>query len=104
MDRTFEKNDEGFICRNCGKKVEPLHYTSRDHCPYCLTSIHIDIYPGDRKNPCLGTLKPIGIEKFKDTFKILYRCDKCSELKKNIMAQDDDMAMIIKVSSGENLP
>ena len=56
--KNFTKNDEGFICKNCGRKVEKLGYTSRDHCPYCLCSIHIDNNPGDRANDCKGILRP----------------------------------------------
>ncbi|MDO4282434.1 MAG: RNHCP domain-containing protein [Clostridia bacterium] len=41
----FIKNDNGFICKNCGKKVEKLGYTSRDHCNFCLYSLHVDIEP-----------------------------------------------------------
>jgi DNA-directed RNA polymerase subunit RPC12/RpoP len=95
--KQFQKNDEGFICLNCGKKVLPLVYTSRDHCPYCLHSIHIDIMPGDRLNKCLGDLKPIDVEKFKDTYKIIYECQKCHQIHKNLMAKDDDFNQIIKI-------
>lgn|SRR5574344_1362227 len=96
--KTFFKNDNEFICENCGKKVNKLNYTTRDHCPYCLYSKHIDINPGDRQNKCLGLLKPIGIEKYKDTYKIIYVCDKCGQTHKNIMANDDDMNKIIEIS------
>ena len=58
-DKRFKKNDEGFMCRVCGFEVPPLKYSSRDHCPKCLSSIHIDVLPGDRKNECQGTLVPI---------------------------------------------
>ncbi|MBQ8131988.1 MAG: RNHCP domain-containing protein [Bacilli bacterium] len=91
--------DENFICENCGKKVQKANYTARDHCPYCLYSKHVDINPGDRQNTCKGLLKPVGIEKFKDTYKILYKCTKCNQEHKNIMANDDDMNEIIKVSN-----
>lgn len=97
--KRFNELDEGFICENCGKEVKPLGYTSRDHCPYCLYSKHVDINPGDRLNPCKGLLKPIEIEKFKDTYKIVYKCSKCNELHKNIIAKDDDMNEIIKISN-----
>ena len=46
--KRFTKNDNGFICAHCGKEVEPLGYTSRNHCPFCLWSLHVDINPGDR--------------------------------------------------------
>ena len=90
--------DEEFICENCGKKVSKLEYSARDHCNYCLYSKHVDKFPGDRLNECKGLLKPTGIEKFKDTFKIIYKCEKCNELHKNIMANDDNYDLIVELS------
>ena len=96
--KMFSKNDKSFICENCNKEVNPLNYTSRDHCPYCLYSKHVDINPGDRLNTCKGLLKPIGIEKYKDTYKIIYKCQTCMQLHKNIVAIDDDFDKIIELS------
>lgn len=96
--KRFNMIDEDFICENCGMEVKALGYTARDHCPYCLCSKHVDINPGDRNNDCKGILEPIGIEKFKDTYKILYRCKKCGQSHKNIIAKDDDMDKIISIS------
>ena len=96
--KLFTENDNEFICEKCNKKVDKLLYSSRDHCPYCLYSKHVDINPGDRANECKGLLKPVGIEKFKDTYKILYKCTKCNKEHKNIMANDDDMNLIINLS------
>ena len=96
--KKFNELDEGFICENCHKKIEPLGYTSRDHCPYCLYSKHVDINPGDRLCDCHGILKPIGIEKSrKDTYKIVFECDKCKMIKKNITAVDDDFDKILEI-------
>lgn len=96
--KKFTMRDDSFICEACEKKVTPLGYTARDHCPFCLYSKHVDINPGDRSNTCLGLLKPIGIEKFKNTYKIIYKCCKCNSLHKNIVAEDDDFNQIIKLS------
>ncbi len=96
--KVFSKLDEGFTCLYCGKEVGTLNYTSRDHCPYCLHSIHVDINPGDRENDCLGDMQPIGIEKFRDTYKIIYQCVKCGMLHKNVMANDDDFNKVIELS------
>ena len=96
--KQFSKNDEKFICENCGKLIDKLNYTTRDHCNYCLYSKHMDINPGDRKNSCRGLLRPIGIEKFKNTYKIIYKCEKCKQFHKNIMAIDDNMDLIIELS------
>ena len=99
--KRFNELDEGFICENCNKQVEPLVYSSRDHCPYCLYSKHVDINPGDRENTCRGLLEPIDIEKYKDTYKIIYKCKKCNQIHKNIIAKDDDYNMILKISSNK---
>lgn len=99
--KKFNMIDEEFICENCGMAVSKLNYTARDHCPNCLYSKHVDINPGDRMNECLGLLVPIDIEKYKKTYKIIYKCEKCGELHKNIIANDDNMDEIIKLSSHE---
>ena len=96
--KKFTMKDENFICENCDFEVKKLNYTARDHCPNCLYSKHVDILPGDRSNSCLGLLKPISIEKFKNTYKILYQCEKCKQIHKNIMANDDNMELIIELS------
>lgn len=96
--KKFTMKDENFVCDNCHHIVDKLNYTARDHCPRCLYSKHVDINPGDRQNQCLGLLVPIGIEKFKSTYKIIYRCAKCSQIHKNIMAKDDNMDIIIQLS------
>ncbi|MGM9881762.1 MAG: RNHCP domain-containing protein [Bacilli bacterium] len=96
--KKFNMIDENFICENCQKEVHRLGYTARDHCPYCLFSKHVDINPGDRNNPCKGLMIPIGIEKHKNTYKIIYRCSKCKEIHKNIMASDDNYDIIIRLS------
>ena len=97
--KRFNELDESFICENCNQQVKPLGYSSRDHCPYCLYSKHVDINPGDRNNTCQGLMRPIEIEKYKDTYKIIYQCEKCKEQHKNIIAKDDDMNKIIKIST-----
>lgn len=99
--KTFYMINENFICENCKKEVKKSEYTARDHCPYCLFSKHLDINPGDRANNCHGLMEPIGIEKFKNTFKINYRCLKCGQLHKNIMLDDDNMEEIIRLSVQE---
>ncbi len=96
--KTFEKNDEGFVCRVCGHNVPSLKYSSRDHCNKCLSSIHIDINPGDRANTCLGTLIPIDISmNNKKGYVIHYRCTKCGQLHNNKSAEDDSFKAILKV-------
>ena len=96
--KRFNMIDEKFKCMNCGMEVDTLNYTARDHCPRCLYSRHVDVMPGDRQNKCMGLMMPIGIEKYKNTYKIIYKCLSCGEVHKNNMAQDDDYDMIVKLS------
>lgn len=96
--KKFNMVDEAFVCENCKKQVNKLEYSARDHCPFCLYSKHVDINPGDRSNECKGLLEPIGIEKFKNTYKIIYKCKKCNILHKNIIATDDNFNLIIELS------
>ena len=99
MERKFTEIDEEFICENCGKLVKKLGYSCRNHCPYCLHSKHVDKNPGDRAEECHGDLVPIGIETSnKKGYIIIFRCQKCGEIRKNKAAEDDNMDMIIKLS------
>ena len=96
--KLFSKNDNFFICEHCNKEVNPLVYTSRDHCPYCLYSKHVDINPGDRSNTCLGTLIPIDIEvNNKKGYIIKYKCNKCGTTHNNKAAEDDKFKTILSV-------
>ncbi len=100
MGKMFQKNDSGFICKNCGKQVNPLGYSSRNHCPYCLCSLHVDINPGDRENTCMGLQMPIGIENNnKKGWVIIYKCKKCGQITRCKSAKDDNFEVILKVSS-----
>lgn len=107
--KRFTKNDAGFICRSCGREVLPLGYTSRNHCPFCLCSLHVDILPGDRANPCGGILRPFRAEPDAKRGYILYhRCDVCGAVVRNKTAheakvQPDDMDKIIRLTAGESI-
>ena len=103
--KQFTKNDDEFICMNCGKKVEKLGYTSRDHCNHCLCSIHIDINPGDRANDCRGILRPeqVLLDNKKGGYVIEYKCERCGEKHRNKAAEDDDINLLIKYSVGTGL-
>lgn len=103
--KRFTKNDDTFICKNCGLEVKPLGYSSRNHCPRCLCSLHVDINPGDRANPCKGLLRPIKVEPDpKKGYIIISRCEKCGEIRRNRAAneakvQPDDINLLIKLTS-----
>lgn len=106
QDKLFKKNDSGFTCVNCGKEVLPLGYTSRNHCPFCLFSLHVDVNPGDRASDCGGLLEPISaLPDAKKGYIIVSRCRKCGAVRRNKSAheapvQPDDIRKIIKLTVG----
>ena len=96
--KNFTKNDTPFVCEHCGKQVPPLGYTSRNHCPYCLYSKHVDILPGDRANECKGLQQPISIEhNAKKGYVITYKCTKCGAITHNKSAEDDDFNQMLAI-------
>lgn len=88
---------------NCGAKVEPLTNGSyRNHCPFCLYSVHIDLLPGDRANDCHGLLRPIGVKNSTQKgMQIIFKCQKCNTIRMNKVAvdnvQSDDINELIKL-------
>ena len=89
----FTDRNEGFICEHCGKKVLPSKSSCRNHCPYCLYSKHVDNMPGDRASECQGMMKPIGYElSSKKGIVLIFKCEKCGVIKKNISAYKDPIA------------
>lgn len=87
-----------FICINCGKKVSlrapGTHH--RNHCPYCLYSLHVDSnIPGDRASDCLGTMKPIGKYYKEDGEEVIvHKCLKCGFERYNRIAGDDSFTLV----------
>lgn len=83
-----------------GKKVNKLGYSCRNHCPSCLHSKHVDKNPGDRAEKCHGILEPIGIDtNSKKGYIIIFKCKKCGMIRKNKVAEDDNMNLIIQLSA-----
>ena len=59
---SHKTENTGFICQHCGKEVLPLTDGSyRNHCPFCLYSLHVDITPGDRA--CIHRCQKCGFER-----------------------------------------
>lgn len=102
--KRFSKNDSGFVCAHCGREIRPLGYTSRNHCPFCLWSIHIDENPGDRACECLGLLEPIRVEPDpRKGYVIVHRCQKCGAIRRcraahEAKVQPDDLDLLIQLT------
>ena len=104
MSKLFTKNDQSFTCANCAAEVQPLGFSSRNHCPVCLHSLHLDINPGDRESDCGGLMQPISaVPDSKKGYIIVHKCTKCGEVRRNRAAteakvQPDDIKLIIQLT------
>ncbi len=96
------RNDP-FVCENCQKKVKPLQYggSSRNHCPYCLWSKHVDgCEPGDRKSDCQGLMEPVAaFTRRTGEYVLVHKCQSCGFERYNRIAADDDFALVTKLST-----
>ena len=101
MSRKVENT--GFTCVNCGMVVVALTNGSyRNHCPYCLFSLHIDDSVGDRQNCCFGQMQPLEIiYNSKKGYQIVHVCQRCKVKRVNRIAENtempDDFSAIIKL-------
>lgn len=96
--------DEAFTCVYCKRDVPPHGRTARDHCPYCLRSLHVDVVPGDRAAGCGGRLDPFEVEITGRRIIIHYRCTRCGAEKSNRALTDgehpDDWSVLVALSAG----
>ena len=90
MSRKFIKRAENFTCGQCGAFVHGDGYTN--HCPHCLYSQHVDIYPGDRAAGCGGLMTPIALVRRHGAERIIHRCPRCHYQGPNRIALNDDLA------------
>jgi hypothetical protein len=104
--------EESFCCIHCKQPVPTSRAASgvnnRNHCPYCLTSRHVDLNkPGDRRATCLSKMTAIGVT-LKRTYKkyngsrqgelmLIHRCTGCGKLSINRIAGDDNAQLIFKL-------
>ncbi len=85
LDRTEEAQkrsnpihrNEKFDCLYCQKEVPYCSTKIRDHCPFCLRSLHVDITPGDRAADCGGILEPSSFFLTGGILYIEYVCVQC---------------------------
>lgn len=93
--------NESFTCKVCGRLVVPNGAGSdhRNHCPYCLTSMHLDIEPGDREADCGGAMEPIAVWVRKNgEWAIIHRCKICGALSSNRIAADDNPMKLMSIA------
>lgn len=93
--------NESFTCKVCGRLVVPNGAGSdhRNHCPYCLSSQHLDIEPGDREADCGGAMEPVAVWVRKNgEWAIIHRCKICGALSSNRIAADDNPMKLMSIA------
>lgn len=90
-----------FTCKVCGRQVVPEGAGSshRNHCPNCLSSLHVDIEPGDRESDCGGIMEPVSVWVRKNgEWAIIHRCRSCGSLSSNRVAADDNPMKLMSIA------
>lgn len=93
--------EESFTCKVCGMRVEPIGAGTdhRNHCPNCLSSIHVDEEPGDRESECHGVMEPISVWVRKNgEWALIHRCKVCGKLSSNRIAADDSPVKLMSIA------
>jgi len=72
--------NEPFSCLYCQQEVPYCSAKIRDHCPFCLRSVHVDVTPGDRAANCGGILAPKSFFLTGADLYIEYTCTECEYL------------------------
>lgn len=103
MGRRSREN-AGFHCVGCHTVVLPLTNGSyRNHCPACLTSLHVDETPGDRASECFGVMDAVGVVRTRKGWQLVHRCRRCRVEKVNRIAegceQPDDIGAVVRLMS-----
>jgi hypothetical protein len=103
---------DGFTCLHCHNIVLASRVQTgghnRNHCPYCLSSRHLDLYePGDRLSACRGRMNAIGLTLKRSPSKyaterqgelmLIHQCEACGKVSINRVAADDDDEAILAV-------
>jgi len=101
--RSRRAENTGFVCGHCGTHVPANsdgHY--RNHCPYCLWSLHVDDLPGDRASDCRAPMEPVGlVEKSGKGWQVVHRCTACGHRQPNRLVREgegpDDLDVVLNL-------
>ena len=92
---------ESFTCAVCGREIHPDNAGTdhRNHCPNCLSSLHVDNEPGDRESDCGGVMEPIAVwVKNNGEWTLIHRCKVCGKLSPNRVAADDNPIKLMSIA------
>jgi len=101
--RQDKLEDKQFVCRHCGRTVDTDAPGTghRNHCPWCLRSVHLDVRTGDRASSCGSIMEPVAISvRQGKEWVIIHRCTSCGTLKENRIAGDDNEMALLSLAVG----
>jgi len=90
-----------FVCMTCNQPVmaDGAGSEHRNHCPACLSSVHVDDEPGDRAADCGGIMEPIAVwVKKNGEWALIHRCKICGILNHNRIAADDNPLKLMSIA------
>ena len=101
-----------FVCMGCHNFVSAETALSgvqnRNHCPYCLSSRHLDLFEaGDRLSACKALMRPVALtlkktnKKYTDSqsgeLMLVHQCQDCGRISINRIAADDNVAAVLEI-------
>lgn len=97
----YKQNEDVFKCKHCRRFVCPVPSGGRhrNHCPFCLFSLHVDDRrSGDRMSTCGSSMEPIGhFQRPRGEYVIVHRCFGCGFERFNRIAADDDFELVLSL-------
>ena len=94
----FIRKAEDFKCTFCGAHIKGNGYTN--HCTECLSSLHVDINPGDRAAMCHGLMLADHLERKNGQMYIVHKCTKCGFVRRNKVSPQDNFEAVLALSGG----
>ena len=107
MDKDDDRPNSGpqggpsFECVQCGREVENVVFGTkhRNHCSWCLWSVHVDDRPGDRSAGCEGMMEPVAVQVQRNgEWTLIHRCRTCKTLRANRIAPDDNELALMSLA------
>ena len=96
-----DRPDPAFVCERCRRVVpgQAPGTRHRNHCPWCLWSLHVDLRSGDRRCGCRGLMEPIAVwVQANGEWAIVHRCKECRAVRTNRIAGDDSELALISLA------
>lgn len=90
-----------FDCVRCGLTVSELgpHDRTRNHCPSCLHSRHIQDHIEGGPSDCRSRMTPISIAVLRNgDWMVIHRCTRCDELTSSPICPDDNQLILMRMA------